>query len=213
MLEKVVMLYRKAEMGMISSLSGVSDTVIEETSFYDVGYMQTQISRIQKELKRITNELEIQLELKDTSNYGKNKRVELLQQREQLLFHMIFLASNSFRNLEDCIKMAAGHSFVFMQCVEALREYQTGNKEKAFTLLEAYYREYGSVEEHYLINKVFGLLLVEKGFWKKAVPFLTYALQFVPDDVECLQVLKECYGQLKETKKEIVVKEILEVLS
>ena len=47
MLEKVVTLYRKAEMGIASELSGVTAEVIYDTRFYDVGYMQTQISRIQ----------------------------------------------------------------------------------------------------------------------------------------------------------------------
>ncbi len=212
MLEKIVTLYRKAEMDLMSSLSGVSTNVLEETSFYDVGSMQTRISRIQKELKRITKELEISLELKDMSDYGKKQRTELLQQREQLLFQMIFLASNSFSNLEDCVQMAAGHKFAFMQCVTALQEYQRGQKKQAFSLLEDYYRKYGSVEDHYLINKVFGLLLAEQGKYKKASMFLNYALQFIPDDTECLQVFATCYRQLREIDKESIIQEVLDVL-
>ena len=79
-------------------------------------------------------------------------------------------------------------------------------------MLEDYYRKYGSVEDHYLINKVFGLLLVEQGKYEKASAFLTYALQFIPDDIECLQVLATCYRQLRESNKEAVIKEVLEVL-
>lgn len=100
------------------------------------------------------------------------------------MFHLVFLASNSFHNLDSCVKMADGHNFKFMQCVEALLAYQRGEKDRAFQLLEAYYREYESVEEHFLVNKVFGMLLEEKGFYQKAVPFLTYALQFIPDDAQ-----------------------------
>lgn len=212
MLEKVVALYRKAEMGIVSGLSGATAKVIEETRFYDVGYMQTQISRIQKELKRIEGEVKNSLEIQDNSDYGKKRRSELMVQREQLLFRMVFLASNSFKNLDDCVKMADGHNFVFMQCVQGLLEYRAGRRDNAFKMLEAYYREYGSVEEHFLVNKVFGLLLAEKRLYQKAAPFLTYALQFIPDDMETLKALQSCYRQMGETERCRVVEDILTVL-
>lgn len=212
MLEKIVTLYRKAEMGIISGLSGVTESVIDETSFYDVGYMQTQISRIQRELKRIESEVKTSLEIQDNSDYGKRHRSELMEQREMLLFRMVFLASNSFKNLDACVKMADGYHFVFMQCVQGLMEYCAGHKDNAFKMLETYYWEYGSVEEHFLVNKVFGLLLTEKGLYQKAVPFLTYALQFVPDDMETLETLRSCYRQTEEIKRCEVVNEVLAVL-
>lgn len=212
MLEKIVTLYRKAEMGFVNALSGATEKVIEETSFYDTGYMQTQISRIQKELKRIEGEVKTSIEIQDNSDYGKKRRSELMAQREQLLYRMVFLASNSFRNLDDCVKMADGHDFVFMQCVQGLKEYQAGHKSKAFKLIEAYYQEHGSVEEHFLVNKVFGLLLEEKGLYQKAVPFLTYALQFIPDDMGALEALQSCYRQMGETESSRVVSEVLAVL-
>lgn len=211
MLEKIVTACSKAEMGIISTFSG-AETVLEETQFYDVGYMQAQISRIQKELKRIERDLKISVEIQDNSDYGKKNRSELMGQRERLLFRMVFLASNGFKNLDDCVRMADGHSFGFMQCVEGLREYHAGHKEEAFALLEAYYREHGRVEGHFLVNKVFGLLLAEKGQCRKAIPFLTYALQFMPDDVACLESLKQCYRKEGRTGGEAVIGEILAVL-
>lgn len=213
MLDKIITLYRKAEMGFINKMSGASANVMDETAFYDVGYMQSQISRIQKEIQRITKEVEVSLEVNESSDYEKERRNRLVEEREQLLLHMIFFASNSFTNLDDCIKMADGHDFAFKQCISALKEYQSGNKEKAFVLLEEYYRSYGSVEGHFLVNKVFGLLLAERGFHQKAISFLTYALQFVPDDRECLTVLSTCYKAKNESDKETVVNEIISVLS
>ena len=212
MLEKVATLYRKAEMGLVSGLSGATAKVIEETRFYDVGYMQTQISRIQKELRNIENEVKTSFEIQDNSDYGKKRRSELMVQREQLLFRMVFLASNSFKNLDDCMKMADGHNFVFIQCVQGLLEYRAGRRDNAFKILEAYYREHGSVKEHFLVNKVFGLLLAEKRLYQKAAPFLTYALQFIPDDMETLEALRSCYRQMGETERRKVVDEVLAVL-
>ena len=148
MIEKIVTLYRKAEMGVISGLSGTSSGVADEVSFYDVGYMQTQIGRIQNELSHIDKELEIAIELKDESDYGKKHKKELIEQRKRLLFRMIFLASNSFNNLDDCVKLAEGHNISFMRCINALLLYHSGSRGKAYEILKNYYREYGSIEEH-----------------------------------------------------------------
>lgn len=213
MIDKLVTLYRKAEMGVISGLSGATAEVLNETGFYDVGYMQSQISRIQKEIARVTKELEINIELKEKSDYAKQKRQELLEKREYLLVHMIFLASNSFSNLEDCVKMAEGHRIAFMECVKGLLAYKQGEKDKAFGILEAYYREYGSVEEHFLANKVFGMLLAEKGLYQKGVPFLTYALRYIPDDMETLLSLKECYAKLNDARRKEIIADVISVLA
>lgn len=212
-LEKIATLYRKAEMGIISGLSGTTSCVIDEVSFYDVGYMQTQIERIKKELKRITDDLSVQVELKDSSDYAKKHMAELMEQRERLLFQMVFLASNSFSNLDNCLNLSAGHQWGFLDCVRGLQAYRAGQKDKAFQQIEAYYRQHGKVEKHFLINKVFGLLLAEKGQYQKAISFLTYALQFVPDDTECLQKLKLCYQKVGNTGRASVVNEILAVLN
>lgn len=211
-LEKILMMYQKMEMSLISSLAGTSSNVIDETSFYDIGFVQTQIARIQKEMKRITKELEVSFQLKDDSDYGKQHRAEIIKEREQLLFNMIFLVSNSFDNLDDCENLADGHNFKFMVCIQGLKEYNFGNKEKAFLLLEKYYKEYGFVEDHYLVNKVFGILLAENGLHQKSIPFLSYALQFKPDDTVCLEILSKCYRVLNMVDRESVIQEILSVL-
>lgn len=212
MLEKIVSLYRKAEMGLVSQLAGVTEMVIWEAGFYDTGYMQTQVNRIQKELNHITQELKMNLEVQEDSTYVKEKRTELIQRREQLLFDLIFFASNSFRNLADCVQMAIGHGFTFMQCIQGLQAYQEGKKEKAFQILENYYQKHGSVEDHFLVNKIFGLLLLEKGQIDQAERFLSYALQFVPNDQESLYALKICFQQKGNTQREEVLNEILSLL-
>lgn len=139
MLDKIVSTYRKAKMSVISDLSGTVGDILDETSFYDLGYMQSQIKRIQNEVARISKELEINVELDEKSEYAVNKRQELIGQREVLLMHMIYLASNSFKNLEDCKKMAKGYRFSFMECVDGLQEYNAGNKNNAFDILENYF--------------------------------------------------------------------------
>lgn len=213
MLDKIVSTYRKAKMSVISDLSGTVGDVLDETSFYDLGYMQSQIKRIQNEIARISKELEINVELDEKSEYAVNKRQELIGQREVLLMHMIYLASNSFKNLEDCKKMAKGYRFSFMECVDGLQEYNAGNKNNAFYILENYFNNYGRVKNHFLINKVFGLLLLDRNEYQKAAPYLTCALQFVPDDIEALEALKTCYEKLDIGYRVAILDEILSVLA
>lgn len=213
MLDKIVSTYRKAKMSVISDLSGTVGDVLDETSFYDLGYMQSQINRIQNEIARISKELEINVELDEKSEYAVNKRQELIGQREVLLMHMIYLASNSFKNLEDCKKMAKGYRFSFMECVDGLQEYNAGNKNNAFDILENYFNNYGRVKNHFLINKVFGLLLLDRNEYQKAAPYLTCALQFVPDDIEALEALKICYEKLDIRYRVAILDEILSVLA
>lgn len=213
MLDKIVSTYRKAKMSVISDLSGTVGDVLDETSFYDLGYMQSQIKRIQNEFARISKELEINMELDEKSEYAVNKRQELIGQREVLLMHMIYLASNSFKNLEDCKKMAKGYRFSFMECVDGLQEYNAGNKNNAFDILENYFNNYGRVKNHFLINKVFGLLLLDRNEYQKAAPYLTCALQFVPDDIETLEALKICYEKLDIGYRVAILDEILSVLA
>ena len=71
-----------------------------------VNDMTDKPKRIQKEMARVSKELEINIELKENSDYARTKRQELTEQREYLLLHLIYLASNSFGNLDDCVKMA-----------------------------------------------------------------------------------------------------------
>ena len=213
MLDKIVSTYRKAKMSVISDLSGTVGDILDETSFYDLGYMQSQIKRIQNEVARISKELEINVELDEKSEYAVNKRQELIGQREVLLMHMIYLASNSFKNLEDCKKMAKGYRFYFMECVDGLQEYNAGNKNNAFDILENYFNNYGRVKKHFLINKVFGLLLLDRNEYQKATPYLTCALQFVPDDIETLEALKICYEKLDIGYRVAILDEILSVLA
>ena len=212
MVEKIAAAYRKAQMGVLSGFAGVTGSILDETAFYDAGYMDAQIKRVQKEISRVTKELEVNMDFKDSSEYGRNKKKELLAKREQLMFQLVFLASNSFKNLGDCVKIAEGHNHPFMKCVEGLVAYDSGQKGKAFAILESYFKEHKGVEGHFLINKVFGLLLAGRGQNGKAVPFLTYALQFMPYDTESLDALENCYESQGDKRKAAVVSEVLALL-
>jgi uncharacterized protein HemY len=69
------------------------------------------------------------------------------------------------------------------------------------------------LKNHFLINKVFGLLLKERQQYQKAVSFLTYALQFTPDDIETLEALRICYEKLNDCKKLNIMNDLMSLFA
>ena len=212
MLDSIMTAYHKMRQGLIGTLSGSEGVAYEETRFYDLGYMQTQVSHIQKELRSVEDSLTSSVKNETSTNEVNKYRDDLMRRRELLIFQMIFTMSNSFVNLDNCRKLAVGHDYKFMICVEGLEEYKNGNKGRAFDLLEEYYRQYGSIEDHYLVNKVFGLLLSESNQYEKAIPFISYALGFMPDDKEALKALDICYEKTGKSMQHKVITEIENLL-
>ena len=211
--DKIVSLYRKTEMGIISAVSRSSAAVYDEAEFYDAGYLQTQIALLQKQMSKIEIDIKASLELSDDSEYAINRRSEKISQREHLLYRIVFLASNVRDNLEECLNMAKGHSFDIVVCIEALIEFYKNNKESAFNLLNKYFEMHdGSVEGHFLVNKIYGLLLEGREDYSKAVRYLSYALQFVPYDKDCLLSLHRCYSGMGEPLKTLRLTDILQLL-
>ena len=49
--------------------------------------------------------------------------------------------------------------------------------------------------------------------YKKAVSFLTYALQFMPDDMESINTLRNCYEKLNNDGRVAVMDDLLSVFA
>lgn len=212
MLDSVMTAYHKLRQGLIGTFAGVDGIAYEETRFYDLGYMQTQVSHIHKDLRTVEDSLTSSIKNEASTAEVNNYRNDLMKRRELLIYRMIFTMSNSFSNLDNCRKLAEGHNFPFMTCVEGLEEYKNGNKGRAFDLIEGFYREYGNIEDHFLLNKVFGLLLFEANQYQKAIPFFSYALGFMPDDRETLIALDECYKKTGNDKQHKILADINSLL-
>lgn len=205
-------LYRKAQMGAVAALSDVTEAALEETNFYDLGYIEAMSKRIQEKLHSKSVELSTNIEMDKQDPYYVEKRKELQVDCGKLAFRLMFMASNDPRQLATCETIAADHGFDFIQCIRGMRSYYDGNKEQAFNMIEPYYVKYGAVEEHFLVNKVFGLLLMERGNHEKAAPFLAYSLQFNPDDRECLEALKKSLSSTGRMELSGYIDSVLEVM-
>ncbi|MCR5727369.1 MAG: hypothetical protein K6G24_07875 [Lachnospiraceae bacterium] len=211
-ISKGVSLYRKLQLSIVEKSSGTSCEVLNESGFYDVGYMTSRVERAKNELRSVSVRISAERELSDTSKSGEMRLKELSDKKESLIFEIAFLGSNNIKNLDDCLNMIEGRGYAFASCIEALKKYRDGDRSKAFFELESYHRSKGDVKDHFLVNKIYGLLLVENGREDEAVRYLTIALQLLPDDKESLAALKRCYGIQKHSAKERVVSEVMELL-
>lgn len=200
-MEKMLSGFNKIKLGILNRLSDSGEAVLEETSFYDKGYMQSKINRLKKEMASVSEQLEVSMSGGDSSLEAKEQRVQLVERERELVFQMIFYLSNSFRNLDNCLLLAEGYEFEFMECIRALLSYRNGDHRAAFLGLHSFLEKNQKVDDHYLINKVYGLLLLEAGEYSKAAPYFSYAHMYMPGDQECLTGLITCYKKLGNTSR------------
>ena len=212
MLDNLVTGYHKLKYSAMDSVSGVGKLLYEEARFYDLGYMQTLVKRLKMELKATDQNLQSLSEADSNSYEDIDYRNQLLRQREALVFQMIFAMSNSFSNIDICKKLSSNYSFEFMNCVDALYEYNKGNEDKAFELLNSYCQKYKEIENHFLINKVYGILLYKRQQYERAIQYLSCALNFVPDDEEALKTLSDCYKNANNSKAYVIILNIINLL-
>lgn len=207
-----VIKYRNLQMGAVSVFSDTTSSVLEETAFFDAGYIESTTKRIQRSLKSKKAELSTNIEMDKQDSYYIEKRKELQDDTLRLTYRLMFIGSNDVRVLQDCEKIAEEQGFDFAQCIKGMRAYYEGDKDRAFELIEPYYIENGAVENHFLINKVFGMLLMEKGKFDKSIPFLSYALQYNPDDMECLNAVKKCLENTRDVEHVKFIDQAIEML-
>lgn len=194
-------------------MAGDTKDVLYEAGFLNTGYLSAQVERIQKELSLVSEEIKLIIESNDNTKSGLKRKNELLEKREELLYQLVFTASNDFSNLDKCIRLLEGHSMPFVKCIEGMKDFTEGNENEAFMKLDSYYKDHKSIDNHFLCNKVLGLLLKNKKQYEQAVRFLSYALQLQSVDRDCLGALEECYKALGKVKEKEYVGNVRRLLA
>lgn len=182
---------RKAKYSFIDDMAGVSADTIKEDPFLDKGYVKYKIVKLKKLIK-------------DEVSFEK---------RKELLGKLAFYMSNDEEYVSESLKFMEGISSSFKECIYGIEEYLDGNLEKAYELLYENYKLAHRVKEHFLINKVYGLLLVKQENYEEAMEVLKRALAVCPEDMECYHALEEAYYQTFHMKENEVVTNIISLLT
>ena len=88
----------------------------------------------------------------------------------------------------------------------------SGQEKKAIETFYGYFKNRKGILNHYLINKVYGLLLYKYEQYNLAIPLLRTATEKRPEDIESHRILKEIYSSLNMRQEEQIEKNILAVL-
>ncbi|MFJ8258561.1 tetratricopeptide repeat protein [Peribacillus asahii] len=209
MLTKIIHSYQDVKLAAIKKFSDHTYDILDEPGFLDNGYIRAKIEHLKKEYTRIQNEIELILQYDKKDKYQQQKVSTLVDYRNYLLFHMAFLSSNSFDNLEFAINLIDDIETDFSLCLKALTLYHNGNEGEALLLFEQYFHLHPEPVEHFLINKIFGELLYNEEEFKKAVKFLRKAVEKRPEEEEIHFMLFQTYQRLGNQQQAKVHNDIL----
>ncbi|MFW6030428.1 MAG: hypothetical protein ACOCRO_09275, partial [Halanaerobiales bacterium] len=119
---------------------------------------------------------------------------------------------NRFNNLDYSLQLLDGIKTDFKKCIYALKEYQKGNHHQAFRYFHEYLKTKNYILEHFLINKVYGSLLLEVKQYHQAKLCFTKAVQLRPGDLEVHQLLAQVHDLLDEQREKQVELDIINLL-
>jgi predicted Zn-dependent protease len=210
-LNKLIHTYQNTKQTAIKRFSNQEYDILEEPGFQDNEFIKKKIEVIKKEHKMVDKQLEQLLKFDKEDEYNKQKVLNLLEQKDNLHIYMAFLASNSFNGLEFSKQLLKDMMIDFRICIDALTAYIEGNVSLALELFEKYYSNHPEPLNHFLINKVYGSLLL-KNQPEKAVVYLRKSAEKRPEDVEVHIYLAQAYESLGEIIQEQLHKEILQML-
>lgn len=193
MLKKAIQLYNKGKLEIIEKLADSSNSIYDEVCFVDDGQISAQIERDKKVYLDLSKEIEFLASYDKADQERNNKLAYLIKKRQDVLLHMAFLASNKFENLDKCLNLIEESPSDFKQCLRALKLFSLREEEEAYAILSAYLQKYDGFLNHYLLNKIYGKLLLQKRRFDEAIAYLTAAAQLRPEDVELHMWLQHLY--------------------
>ena len=182
----------KARLKVIESILGSGDFFRREVEFFDVGYIETGINRIREDYDKILTEIDF---VKKTSD--DNARLNFLYKRQlNFLEAMTFILSQIPENIDKCLDLIEGLKSDFQLCLEGLKFYYAGDIEKARLKFEKYLGKHGNFGEHYILNKIYGELELQRKDFDSAKFYLQKVTEICPEDAETHRYLAEVYKKL-----------------
>lgn len=204
--------YNKSRLKTVEALLGDENFFREECTFFDDGRVKSAIDRIKKDYEKISTEISF---IKKTSKHDddSNQKLKYLYERQfKLIVLMAYQASQNYKNIDSSLQLIDGFDTSLSLGIKGIQLYIQNDKENSYRKLTAYIQETGSFGDHYLMNKIYGMLLIEGKSYRNAIPFLIRAVKNHPEDIETHQLLMECYQQIDCFEKSNLEKDIVGLL-
>lgn len=212
MIKGIIKNYNDAKFYLIQKMSESKDSIFLETEFLDDATINCKINRLKDEFKSISKDIQIFTKYDKKDSYNVEKLSDLMNKKRDICFNIAFLASNSLNNLDSCENILSDLDTDFKDCITALKYYKAGDNQKAFEIFCTYFKDKNWITNHYLINKVYGLMLYECKQYKTAILLLRKVVEKRPEDIEIHKILREIYSIVGMKEEERVEKNILNIL-
>jgi hypothetical protein len=212
LLKDIIKGYKESKIAIIQRFSGSEGGIYDETNFLDDGYIRVSIDRLKKEHSEIDNEIEILMKYTKQDSSTLEKQQKLIMRKQEIRLEMAFLASNNLSNIDSCMNLIEELSTDFKLCLIALRYYDNRDNKKAFEAFYEYFKDRTVLLEHYLINKVYGVLLYNLKQFDLSIALLRKAAEKRPEDIEVHRILRDIYSITNRNCEENIELSIIRLL-
>lgn len=206
------LIYNKSRLKTVEALIGDENFFREECTFFDDGRIKSAVVRMKNDYDKISNEISY---VKNTCSHDDDyaQRIKYLYNRQyKLIILMAYQSSQSYKNIDDSLQLINGFDTPLALGINGIKSYSMGEKENSYRQLTDYLSKEGSFGDHFLMNKIYGKLLIDGKSYQNAIPFLVRAAKIHPEDIETHQLLIECYQQTNQRTKSVLEEDIIELL-
>ncbi|MBU3197491.1 hypothetical protein KPL26_12560 [Clostridium algidicarnis] len=202
MLKEMVNVYNSFKIKLVAKLGESHEGLTDELDFLDDSLVASKINYVKKVCRFLDDEI---------AHSNKEEMQYLMEQKQNYIFEIVFLASNNVKNIDFCLGMLDKKDD-FIYCLNALSLVKKGKDIEAKALFDKYFDKYKSVPEHYLISKIYGELLIKSGDLYNGALFLRKAVEKRPDEIEIHKMLEYIYSKIGEETLLESEREIISIL-
>lgn len=205
MVKQLIKLYRKSQMELIGQIADDENFFMHEVNFFDDGRAASVVKEFQTHLKEIDIEYKFVKEIG-----GEQDKIDFLnEKRYEYIRGILIVSSQNLKNIERCIDLYGENRDDFYPCLLALKYYKDNKYDEAFELLKNNFKSGKDYSKHYVLNKIYGMMLYRHGYHSEAHIHLYLAAQVCPEDIEIHRKLKELYlingnDYAKKTEQDVI---------
>ncbi|WP_415346431.1 tetratricopeptide repeat protein, partial [Clostridium perfringens] len=116
------------------------------------------------------------------------------------------------KNLDLSKSLISEMNTTFNIALDGVESYLLGDLNKAKVLLGNYYSQLNKLPNHYLINKIYGTILLNEKEYDLALEILRRAVEIVPDDLDLHIKLRALYSIKSDIVGIKIEEDIIELL-
>lgn len=198
--------YQEFKYGIINDMADSAEDFVNDTWFIDKGNIISKANYYKSEIENLDRHIA-------KCNIDQDALNNLKIEKDKLQYSLAYVLSNDIDYVSESLNYLEGVNSSLRDCIYGIEEHLNGNEDDALKLMEDNYGYLQESENHFLINKIYGILLVKEGRYFEGLPLLKIALNLVPEDIECYYFLAKAYENTLKMDEKKIVDEIIDLLT